>query len=331
MSSVALPFVSTSRLWRVAQLAGVLSTVALLGALLAWPKQSLHVLWDMVIPLLPATFLLNPLIWRNVCPLATLNAWTGKRIGQRAMRAGGLRGWWAVGLVLLAVLVPARRFLFNTNGAALAVVVTAVAILALTMGVIYPGRAGFCNAVCPVLSVEKLYGQAPLLSLGNARCAECTVCTPIGCIDLAFTKTVAQTVGPPRRQAGWVTTPFGAFAAAFPGFIVGYFTTANGAVSSAGAVYGHIALAALLSYVIVAGLAVPIRLPGRTAIAALGCFSIALYYWYAAPSLGAAYGAPSIGPAVVRVLAFALLLLWLWHAVRRRDAGPRPVRIEPRR
>src|SRR5581483_4900875 len=111
MASVLLRPVEAPRLWRAAQMTGLFLTVALLAALLCWPKPALHVLWDMVIPILPATFLVNPLVWRNVCPLATLNASTGQHIGRRAIPSRLLHAAWIVGLVLLAALVPARRFL----------------------------------------------------------------------------------------------------------------------------------------------------------------------------------------------------------------------------
>ncbi len=323
MASVALPFVRIPRLWRAAQLTGILLTAALLGALARWPTPSLHILWDMVIPLLPATFLINPLVWRNVCPLATLNAWTGQRVGSRTISHPVLRAAWVAGLVLLAVLVPARRFLFNTNGPALAAVVIVVASLALGLGLRFSGRSGFCNAICPVLSVEKLYGQDPLIELGNARCASCSVCTPVGCIDLALRKTVAQTLGPWRRDWRWVTTPFGAFACAFPGFIIGYFTTVNGSLSTAGHVYWHVGIVSLMSYVVIATLVLITRPVVRLMLPAVGCLSIALYYWYAAPSLAAAYGAPNRGPDIVRLLALTLIVFWLWHA--RDETAPRSV------
>jgi hypothetical protein len=323
MASVALRPVQTPRLWGAAQVIGLLLTVVLLVALVRWPKTSLHLLWDMVIPLLPATFLVNPLLWRNVCPLATLNAWTGKRLGHRTISPRVLHVAWIAGLILLALLVPARRFLFNTDGPALAAVVVVVAVLALGLGLAFAGRSGFCNAICPVLPVEKLYGQAPLMELGNARCASCSVCTPVGCIDLAFRKTVAQTIGPTRRSTRWVVTPFGAFACAFPGFIVGYFTTVNGELSTAGEVYLHIALACLVSYVVIAGIVFVARPPEPVTLPGLGGLSIALYYWYAAPSLAAAYGAPNSGPAVVRLLAFTLIAVWLWHTFSARGEEDR--------
>lgn len=168
-----LPLVESHPSWRAAQLAGVLATVALLAAILIAPAPSLHLLWDMLIPLLPAVFLVNPMIWRNVCPLATINDFAAQRRASPAMKREWLMPGWTIGIVLLALLVPARRFLFNAHGWPMFVTVTAVALLALTMGFLMARRSGFCNSICPVLPVEKLYGQSPLLNVGSARCSEC--------------------------------------------------------------------------------------------------------------------------------------------------------------
>lgn len=320
-----------SRNWRAAQGAGVAITLALLSALLLRPAEALHVLWDMVIPLLPAVFLVNPMLWRNVCPLATLNAFTGARGKMRALGARPTRAAWAAGIVLLVTMVPARRFLFNTNGAALAITIGIVALLAFGGGMLVARRGGFCNALCPVLPVEKLYGQAPLIEIGNPRCADCSLCTPVGCIDLASVKTVAQTVGPTRRSQAWVLTAFGAFAAAFPGFIVGYFSVANGGLSSAAAVYVHVLGFALASYAIVWSMVVMANLSAKTMLPALGGLAFLLYYWLGAPSLASAFGAPEVGPTVVRLTAVTLLAIWAWHGpIRALRSAPNEQSVPPR-
>jgi hypothetical protein len=292
-------------------------TLALIAALWVLPRPTLKLLWDMVIPLLPAVFLVNPLIWRNVCPLATLNDLGVRRPGGRAMPATMLRAGWVVGVALLFVLVPARRFLFNENGPALAITITLVAVLAVVAGLVFARRAGFCNSLCPVLPVEKLYGQVPLLPMAGARCHECNVCTPVGCIDLAATKTVAQTIGPLRRDLGWLRTGFGAFAAAFPGFVLGYFTAANGALGTAGAVYLRVLGFALVSYVIVAVLTNLLRVGAALAIPLLGAIALGIYYWFASATLTTAYGAPASTALVLRVAIGGLLTWWLWTVLAR--------------
>ncbi len=314
MPLIALSRTAASPLWAVAQGLGVVLTGVLVWGLIQWPAPTLRVLWDMVIPLLPAVFLINPMLWRNVCPLATLNHWTSGR-QPRSLDRPLLRVAWIVGLALLALLVPARRFLFNHDGTALALTIVAVGGLALVAGLFYPRRAGFCNSLCPVLSVEKLYGQSPLVAMASPRCTSCDLCTPAGCIDLAGRKSARQTLTV-RGPAGWLSSPFGIFAAAFPGFIIGYFATADAGLAAAGRVYLGSAAWALGSYLVVAALVRLLRPAAGDALLLLGATSVALYYWFAAPGLGAAYGAATFGPSLVRLVAFALISCWLWKAFR---------------
>lgn len=305
--------------WVAAQAVAVALTGALLWGLVYRPVAALHLLWDMVIPLLPAVFLINPMLWRNVCPLATLNQWTGQRRAGRLDR-DWLRAAWAVGIALLAVMVPARRFLFNHDGTALAVTIAAVGGLALFTGLRFPSRAGFCNSLCPVLPVEKLYGQAPLVAMGGPRCVACDLCTPAGCIDLAAGKSARQSLGA-HRGLGWLATPFGVFAAGFPGFIVGYFTVENTHLGAAAATYLHVAGWTVVSYLLVAGLAAGFRPRASRALLLLGALSIGLYYWFAAPGLAHAYGAPPAGGAVIRMAMSLLVVLWLWRATGRKGGS----------
>ncbi len=283
MTAIPLSPVSAPRVWRTAQFLGVVATLALVGGLVVWPTLTLHLLWNIAIPVLPAVFVMNPMIWRNVCPLATLNSMIGSRATTRSPSIRTTRHLWWVGVVLLGLLVPARRFLFNTDGPALAWTIIAVAIIALVAGVFAARRAGFCNTLCPVLPAEKLYGQRPLIEVGNARCSPCTACTHVGCIDLARMKTVPQTIGPARRTSRWLTTPFGVFAAAFPGFIIGYFTTENGPLSTAPSVYLHIGAFAAGSYLLVMAAVSLIRINAERALRVLGWISVLTYYsfWFA--------------------------------------------------
>jgi nitrite reductase (NADH) large subunit len=318
MTSVGLSNVAGRPLWRTAQGAGLVLTIALIGALNAWPTATLHLLWDTVIPVLPAVFLINPLLWRNVCPLATANEIGGTWRGARTVGTDAIRPLWLTGIVLLFVLVPARRFVFNTNGPALAITVSLVKALALAAGMFYSRRAGFCNAICPVLPVEKLYGQSPLVELGSARCRDCTLCTPVGCIDLAASKTIAQTIGPHRRDTGWLRTSFGAFAAAFPGFIIGYFTVENSGLGAAAAVYWHVAAWSVGSYAVVAAVVAALRVRASVAMPALSVGAIGLYYWFAAPAIMTSWSAPASYAGALRTLAALLLLAWVgtvgWRA-----------------
>ncbi|MGE5926850.1 MAG: hypothetical protein ACM357_05815 [Gemmatimonadota bacterium] len=295
------------RAWEAIQLAGILATVALFAGLWLRPDPTLHILWDMVIPLLPAVFLANPMIWRNACPVATLNAFAAARSRGKRRAGPGLRTAWAVGVGLLLVLVPARHVLFNENGAALALLVGGLAFIGIVSGLLYERRAGFCSAMCPVLPVEKLYGQAPLLRVGSARCGDCSLCVSAGCPDMAQGKAAAQSV---TARAHWMLTPYGAFAAMFPGFVAGYFTVEAFPVNP----YLHVALAATGSWVMVSLIADALRFGGRDALPILGALSFATYYWFAAPKLAVAYGVTDAGVAL-RWLSVAVAALWLRRAL----------------
>lgn len=302
------------RLWNLAQFSGIILTFVLLAGLIRVPELSLKILWNAVIPMLPAVFLIQPEIWRNVCPLATLNVLSGRRFGKRTIGPDTTRRLGAVGIILLLAMVPARRFLFNTDGAALAIAIVTVAVLALLLGFVYDMKAGFCNALCPILPVERLYGQRPLFKTPNAHCSPCTLCTRRGCLDLAPRKSVEQIMGKKSGVGRWFFTSYGGFAAAFPGFVIGYYTTTDVALSAAGSVYAHVGLWMLGSYVIIAALALALRIPGAVATVPIAGLSIGLYYWFAAPVVTETLALAGWAPTAIRVVVFSLLATWFWRA-----------------
>jgi hypothetical protein len=323
MAVARLPLVVTHPAWRAAQVVGVLLTLALLVAFVVAPDRSLRLLWDMIIPLLPAVFLVNPMLWRNVCPLATLNDLGGHRRASPTLRTVQLPAGWTIGIVLLFLLVPARRFLFNTHGVPMAVIVASVAVLALAAGLAVSRRGGFCNSICPVLPVEKLYGQAPVVEIGSARCSDCNRCAALGCPDIAGRKSAVQSVAG-AGGARWYLTPFGLFAATFPGFIVGYFTTVDGPVASAASVYGHIALWSAASAAVAVALIRATRARSTPALLVLGGSSITVYYWFAAPRLVQAYGGGPVVAETVRVIALLGIAFWAVRAWRKNRGVARP-------
>ena len=310
------------RLWRVAQGLGVVSTVVLVVALFVWPGPALLILWNVLIPVLPATFLVAPSLWRSACPLATLNMATNRWGSNRSLPTAWMpRASW-IGLGLLATLVPARRFLFNESGVVLGVVIIAVALLALGLGLVFTQKSGFCNAICPVLPVEKLYGQAPLVQMANPRCDSCTRCVPKGCMDLVPNKAFRQQVGSKQHPLAWLKTPYGVFAAAFPGFVLGYFMLDDVPLAMAGSVYATIALASFLSYLVTLSFAAVTRLASDRVILLLGAAAVGCYYWFAAPQAIAALGGATLLGEAVRLALFALIAWWLVH-------GWRTLRVRP--
>lgn len=302
--------------WSVGRWGGVLGVVALIVALLVTPRVALLTLWHIAVPLLPASFFINPALWRGVCPLSTVNAWgnhlgTPRELPERtAWRLG------VAGLVLFHLLVPARHLAFNTDGTALAGVIVALALVALAAGAGFSSRSAFCNALCPVLPIERLYGQAPIVDVNRGRCASCTVCTPRACIDLADRKAMRQLLGPSRRHTDWLHTPFGIFAGSLPGFIVAYSVLPDGAPGQWATVYATTLGASLASYWSVRVLIDALAIPPLRATLALGAVSGVLYYWVSAPLISAALGLPGLAVSVIRGASSLLIALWVLRAVR---------------
>ena len=133
--------------WQAAQAAGVVLTLALLAGLIIEPRFSLNLLWNVVIPLLPASFLICPSLWRATCPLATVNMLFNRFARRQAMSPGYAWAAQAASIVLLYLMVPARRFLFNVDGPVLALTVLAVIALAVVLGGLVGAKAGFCNSI----------------------------------------------------------------------------------------------------------------------------------------------------------------------------------------
>lgn len=319
------PAVTRDSMWSAGRAAGILGLVALIVTLMWSPRIALLTLWNIAVPLLPATFFLSPALWRGVCPLATLNAW-GNRVGTPRMLTERETWWFGVGgLVLFHLIVPARHLALNTDGPMLASTLLAIGAIALACGALFTSRSAFCNALCPVAPVERLYGQAPLLRVPRGRCATCDVCTPRGCLDLAGPKAMRQLIGTARHDRQWLRTPFGVFAAALPGFIIAHALLPDTRGTDALVVYATTLGASLASYLSVIGVVTVLRTPALGAVAALATISGALYYWFASATVAAALGAPPVVVPLVRATAIALLTWWMSHVSRPlQHAAPLP-------
>jgi hypothetical protein len=165
-----------------------------------------------------------------------------------------------------------------------------------------------------VLPVERLYGQQPMLVVSNPRCDPCTLCVTRGCIDIAQAKSIPQTLGRSRQSHDWLQTHFGVFAAAFPGFVLGYNLTSDG--TSAGLVYATVGLASLGSYVVGQLLVRGLKLGWSAAMRVFGGAAFGLYYWFAAATVSNHLGFPDWAPTLIRLASALLLVLWLSRPAR---------------
>lgn len=277
--------------WSIAQFCSVAAAIAVTILLLASPTLGLYLTWDLLVPLVPATLLLAPRLWRNLCPIAVVHQ-LPRRLGLRGKTGFPISTGSATSasLLLFLAIVPLRLVLFNDNGSALAIFVVAILLTALTGGLLFSGKAGWCASICPVLPVERLYGQMPVLSPSHAHCETCNGCTK-SCYDLLPQHSIIRLTNetPPRTDSRRASlrsmgTPMGVFAGTFPGFILGYFTVGHD--TSLIMAYGWIIFWSIASYLLALGTT---YLTGtiRPVLRASAVAAATLYYWFSVPAIAA--------------------------------------------
>lgn len=309
-------------LGRRACLAGL---VAVAVGLVLQPDVTATVFWWVLVPLLPASFLVHPGLWRNVCPLATLSM--GPDTVPLRLGAAAQASPWAgaAGVVPLLALVTWRGTGLDADPLGTGALLAGVVGFAVVTGRRGERRSGFCNRFCPLLPVERLYGQRPWMEIEDSRCASCTLCTPRGCVDLSPPAAAAQLLGPGRRGIDWLMTPFGAFAAAFPGFIVAWFRTVPSSPPVPDLLVA-LAVGLVASWFVAAAVIRWTDAPWRLALPTLAALAAGLYYAYAAPRGVAELGGGAGLARGIQIGALAFVAVWWLRAVG--GAGsrrPRPV------
>ncbi len=203
--------------WSLLRLLVLTSTLGLIGGLLVAPKPALSLFWGILVPLLPAVFMLTPGLWRNLCPLATSNqlprlfGWTRNRELPSALR----RAVYPLGVSMFFVLVSARKVVFNLSGAATAGLIAGALLAAFVGGLWFKGKSGWCSSICPILPVQRIYAQAPLIAIANDHCKPCVGCAK-NCLDVDPNKAhLSDQYDSSRRYRNFRRF----FAASFPGFV----------------------------------------------------------------------------------------------------------------
>ena len=303
------------RAWWPIRVVSIAAYLAIAVGAIVRPAGGLFAFWSVVIPTLPLLFFVAPGLWRNICPLAAANqtprvmrfsrAWNPPRVVRE-------RGY-VVAVVLFLGIVATRKLLFNANGTALGVLLLATIVTAFASGILLKGKSGWCSSICPLLPVQRIYGQTPLVLVPNAHCQPCVGCAK-NCYD--FNPRVAYQADIGDDDPKW-SAARKLFAGVFPGLVFGYFTLAAPPSTSDGQFLWHLAASVLVS----AGLlfAADAILPVATSLLAAlwGAAAINLFYWYGskitAHAVAVVFGADVHAwlPWVVRGVVAALTLVWL--------------------
>ncbi|HEY9102192.1 FAD-dependent oxidoreductase [Chitinimonas sp.] len=318
-----LPLLLPQRLWDALRLVSVLTALGLAALLALQPAQGLTLFWGVVVPLLPALFLVAPGIWRNLCPMAALN--------QLPRRLGFSRGLthtprireysYVVGIALFLLLVSSRKWLFDASGAATAGLILFGLVGAFAGGLVFKGKSGWCSSICPMLPVQRIYGQTPYALVANSHCRPCVGCTK-NCYDfnpgVAY---LADQYDPDRHYVAYRRL----FNSLLPGFIAAFFTVPAGA--SLAEIYGLFALYGAVSVAVFHCCDTFLKVPPNTITVLSGAAAFNFYYtgisasWFEKlSSLTGHWSVPTAAPWVVRVGALLLTLGWVVRSFERERA-----------
>lgn len=198
------------RLFRGVLLLGYLAITATSFAATWAPR----VFWTMIMPAVPLlVVLLGFYRWRHACPIARVGELGARLAIPRRVPRLLARRYLTAPLALLALLLLARLVALNGDPLLVGALLVSIAVAAAGCNALYGGRA-WCNYLCPVGVVERLYTDG-IATNANPRpaCARCTGCKS-ACPDLDQSRAYASDLGAgDRRIAGY----------AWPGLVLGFY------------------------------------------------------------------------------------------------------------
>jgi hypothetical protein len=194
-----------------------------------------------IVPLFPLLIFVAPGLWRNICPLAAANQLPRVLgFGRGRTVPDWLRNRsYSIAAVSFFGIVAARFSGLDDNRTAMGVVLGVVVVLAFAGGVVFKGKSGWCSSFCPLLPLQRAYGQTPMVTVPNSHCPTCVGCAK-NCYD--FKPRAAYLADPDPR---W-SAPRKLFAAALAGFVLAFFTLAVRPDTSTPQMYGLLMLFVLV-------------------------------------------------------------------------------------
>jgi nitrite reductase (NADH) large subunit len=301
------------KIWEWIQVLGVAVVFMICLGLFTFPEATLFFFWRIAIPILPLVFLIAVGFWRNVCPLITLNQVPNKFNFSHELN---LPKWlneyyYVISISLLFIIVTSRKFLFNTDGTALALLILGVATIAFMLGIFFRGKSGFCNSICPVLPVERIYGQTPFLQIPNCHCPQCISCTK-NCIDFnPNTSYLLDLYDKNHHHKAYRKF----FVGMFPGFILAFYIIPNPPSISILEMYLNFALYSIVSAGTFFLIDSFVKVTTNKITVLYGAAALNLYYWFNSLLFGELISTPPSMAFVwaVRLFIFGLTIIWIYR------------------
>jgi len=313
-SYTELPTKVPLSVWQAIRAISIIAYLGVVVTLFVRPAAGLFIFFGVIVPLLPALFLVAPGLWRNICPLAAGNQLPRVLGFSRSLNPPDWlrnRGY-LVAMALFFGIAGARLAGLDRSGTATGVVLALVVSAAFAGGYVFKGKSGWCSSICPLFPLQRAYGQTPYITVPNSHCATCVGCAR-NCYDFKPRAAYQADLADPDR--GWAGLRK-LFVAALPGFILGFFTLASQPHVPAFEKYPVLVLFILVSV----GLSYAIEAvsPLSSAMVAVTYAAAALniFYWFAGPLLVRALAAATGANLpwlrwVISAVVLALTLLWI--------------------
>lgn len=302
-------------IWHALRVISVGTALGMCVILMLRPDLGLTLWWGLIVPSLPLLFFVAPGLWRNICPLAAMNQAPrlfGFTYGNK------LPSWlrqnaYLIGIGMFLLFVTARKWLFNTNGPASAGLILFALGSAFVGGVLFKGKSGWCSSICPLLPVQRIYGQTPFLRVRNSHCAPCVGCAK-NCYD--FNPAVAYLADlhdADRHYTGYRKF----FVGIFPGLIVAFFQVPAPPAISIPQMYLRFAFAMLFSLGTFYVLETFFRVTTHKITTVFAAAALNLFYWFSFPNMATALSTlagitvPMIILWVLRGLLLGATVAWL--------------------
>jgi hypothetical protein len=288
-------------------------------------------MWNMLIPVAPVLIVTVPGLWRNICPVATFSL-LPRRMGISLRR---IPSRWTsalltiMGLTLLLIIVPFRHISLNSDGPMTAALLLSASVTAFAMGTVFEWRSGWCNSLCPIHPVEKLYGLSPAVSFRNMRCDSCGKCT-VPCPDSTRFMNPSVSATPAGKIAGHFMI------GSFSGFIWGWYQMPDyhGNLSFEDIILVYFwpftgALISLGIYILAGKLFFRSKEASLTLIKIFATLAVSIYYWYRIPALagfgphpgtGLLYDLSDVMPLFPHISHIITSSFFIWFLIIRKNS-----------
>src|SRR6185312_492975 len=166
-SYTELPTRVPQLVWRIVRVGSIAALVAVIVMMFVRPSAGLFAFFGVIVPLWPILFLVAPGLWRNICPLAATNQIPRVLRFSRALEPPDWlrnRGY-LIAVTLFFGIAGARLAGLDRTGPAMGLVLAVILLSAFLGGLTFKGKSGWCSSICPLLPLQRAYGQTPYVTV----------------------------------------------------------------------------------------------------------------------------------------------------------------------